>query len=101
MPPPANLAERAAAIVGGPFVLRDAPSLAAYGADALKQSHPPDLVVRPGNTQEISRIAAMCHELRVPLVVRGGGTGYTGGAVPTHGGVLLALERLNQILEID
>jgi len=101
VPPPANLAERAAAIVGGPFVLRDAPSLAAYGADALKQSHPPDLVVRPGNTQEISRIAAMCHELRVPLVVRGGGTGYTGGAVPTHGGVLLALERLNQILEID
>ena len=43
----------------------------------------------------------MCHELRVPLVVRGGGTGYTGGAVPTRGGIVLSLERLNRILEID
>jgi glycolate oxidase len=101
VPPPANLAERAAAIVGGPFVLADKASLDTYGADALKRSHPPDLVVLPGNTQEISQIAAMCHELRVPLVVRGGGTGYTGGAVPTHGGLVVSLERLKTILEID
>ena len=32
---------------------------------------------------------------------RGGGTGYTGGAVPVRGGVVLSLERLNRILEID
>ena len=38
---------------------------------------------------------------RVPLVPRGGGTGYTGGAVPMHGGVVLSLERMNRILEID
>ena len=37
----------------------------------------------------------------MPLVPRGGGTGYTGGAVPTRGGVVLSLERLNRILEID
>jgi glycolate oxidase len=34
-------------------------------------------------------------------VARGGGTGYTGGSVPTHGGVVLSLERMNRILEID
>ena len=39
--------------------------------------------------------------MRVPLVPRGAGTGYTGGAVPLHGGVVLSLERLNRILEID
>ena len=39
--------------------------------------------------------------MRVPLVVRGAGTGYTGGAVPTDGGVVLVVERLNRILEID
>ena len=39
--------------------------------------------------------------MRVPLVVRGAGTGYTGGAVPTEGGVVLSVERLNRILEID
>ena len=102
MPLSASLTERAAAIVGGPFVLfRQSLAPDAYGADALKKGHPPDLVALPANTREISQIAAMCHELRVPLVVRGGGTGYTGGAVPTHGGIVLSLERLNRILEID
>ena len=37
----------------------------------------------------------------MPLVVRGAGTGYTGGAVPTHGGIVLSMARLNRILEID
>ena len=37
----------------------------------------------------------------MPLVPRGAGTGYTGGSVPTRGGVVLSLERMNRILEID
>jgi glycolate oxidase len=52
-------------------------------------------------TQDVSDLARLCNEERVPLVVRGGGTGYTGGAVPLHGGVVMSLERLNRILEID
>src|SRR4029079_10350558 len=52
-------------------------------------------------TEEISTVARLCHQHRVPLVVRGAGTGYTGGAVPTHGGVVLSMERLTRILEID
>ena len=47
------------------------------------------------------RSCALCNEHRVPLVPRGGGTGYTGGSVPTRGGVVLSLERMNRILEID
>jgi glycolate oxidase len=88
-------------IVGADHVRRDASSLAAYGADALKIGHPADLVILPGSTREIAAIARLCHEMRVPLVVRGAGTGYTGGAVPTSGGVVLSVERLNRILEID
>ena len=72
-----------------------------YAADALGIGSPPDLVVLPANTQEISAVARLCNEHRVPLVVRGAGTGYTGGAVPTMGGVVLSMERLNRILEID
>jgi len=93
--------ERVVDIVGGPFVLQDAAAVAPYGADALKQPHAPDLVALPGSTQEISSLATLCDELRVPMVVRGAGTGYTGGAVPIRGGIVLSLERLNQILEID
>jgi glycolate oxidase len=98
---PSGFSSRVAGIVGDPYVLQDPSSLNAYGADALKQSYPPDIVVLPGSTQEVAAVAALCNEERVPLVVRGGGTGYTGGAVPTHGGVVMSLERLNRILEID
>ena len=70
-------------------------------SDALGQGHLPDLVVVPGSTAEIAAIARLCNEHRVPLVVRGAGTGYTGGAVPTSGGIVLSMARLNRILEID
>ncbi len=93
--------DRLRAIVGDEFVLTDAGALDTYGTDALKRGHPADVVVLPANTAEISAIAALCNETRTPLVPRGGGTGYTGGAVPVHGGVVLSLERLNKILEID
>jgi glycolate oxidase len=88
-------------VVGQAYVREDAESLSAYAADALDEGHPPDLVVVPATTTEISAIARLCTEHRVPLVVRGAGTGYTGGAVPTQGGVVLSLERLNRILEVD
>lgn len=88
-------------IVGGAFLKDDADALAVYGADALKRGHPPDLVALPGTTAEVSALARLCNERRVPLVVRGGGTGYTGGAVPVRGGLVISMERMNRIVEID
>jgi len=88
-------------IVGADYVRTDQASREAYGADAMKHGHPADVVVLPGSAAEIAAIARYCHETRTPLVPRGGGTGYTGGSVPVHGGVVLSLERLNRILEID
>ena len=100
-PLPSGFISRVAGIVGGPFVLQDPASRESYGTDGTKHGVPADLVVLPGSTQEISQIAVLCNRERVPMVVRGAGTGYTGGAVPTHGGVVLSLERMNRILEID
>ena len=57
--------------------------------------------MRPSTTDEVAAIARLCHQHRVPLTVRGGGTGYTGGAVPALGGVVLTMERFTRILEID
>ena len=88
-------------ITGPSFVRSDAASRDAYGADALRKGGRRMLVVLPGSTAEISAIARLCNDARVPIVPRGGGTGYTGGAVPLRGGILLSLERLNRILEID
>ena len=88
-------------IVGADHIRTDAASLEAYGVDALGQGHPPDLVVLPANTAQVAACARVCNDQRMPLVVRGAGTGFTGGAVPTRGGVVMAMERLNRILEID
>ena len=98
---PPTFAAQLERIVGAPHVRADAAILLEYGTDALKRGHPADLVVIPGSPAEISAIARLCHDLRVPLVVRGAGTGYSGGAVPTEGGVVLSVERLNRIVEID
>src|SRR6476659_1981339 len=88
-------------IVGDAHVRLDEASLQTYGVDALGKGHPPDVVVIPESTGQIASIARVCNAERVPLVVRGAGTGFTGGAVPTRGGVLLSMERLNRILDID
>jgi glycolate oxidase len=98
---PEDFAARLSDVVGREHVLDDPSALAAHAADALDQGHPPDVVVVPGSTREVAAIARLCNEHRVPLVVRGAGTGYTGGAVPTHGGVVLSMSRLNRIIEID
>ena len=88
-------------VVGAPFVTREAKALEAYGVDALRRGQPPELVVWPATTAEVAAVARLCDAARVPLTARGGGTGYTGGAVPTRGGVVLSLERLSRIIQID
>jgi glycolate oxidase len=98
---PASFIDAIVRVVGPDHVRRDAETRLAYGTDALKRGHPADLVVMPGSADEIAVIARLCHEMRVPLVPRGAGTGYTGGAVPLLGGLVLSLERLNRILDID
>lgn len=88
-------------IVGEGWIRADEAALDAYGQDALGQVHRPELVVLPADTAEVARVAAACHETRTPLVPRGAGTGYSGGAVPVCGGVVVSLERLNRIITID
>ena len=61
----------------------------------------PEVVVKPANTAEISLIMKLCSKAFVPITPSGGRTGLSGGMLPIHGGVILATDRLNQILEID
>ena len=93
--------DRLIARVGAAHVRTDAEAREAYGVDALKRGALADVVVLPATTAEVSGVVRLCAEHRVPVVPRGAGTGYTGGAVPIQGGVVLSLERMNRILEID
>jgi glycolate dehydrogenase FAD-linked subunit len=83
------------------YVRTDAASRESYGIDGTKHGRPADVVVLPDGTEQVSAVLQLCSEFNVPVVPRGAGTGYTGGAIPVRGGVVLSLERMNRILEID
>jgi FAD/FMN-containing dehydrogenase len=57
-----------------------------------------DVGVRPRNEDEIRRLVAMCAKLRVPITIRGTGTGNYGQSVPLRGGVLLDMTGYNAFL---
>jgi glycolate oxidase subunit GlcD len=60
------------------------------------------LLVRPGTAEEVAAVVAWCYERDVPIVPRGGGTGYAGGAVPTaEGSVVVSVDRLRAIRRFD
>src|SRR5688500_14011780 len=61
----------------------------------------PELVFLPTSAAEVQEIVHACHAHRVPFVARGAGTGLSGGALPVADGVVIALTRLNRILEVD
>jgi len=56
-----------------------------------------DLVVRPASEAEVLRIAAACVESKIPLTVRGAGTGNYGQCIPLKGGVILDTSKMNSI----
>jgi glycolate oxidase len=98
---PASFLESLRSIVGPDYLKTDEESRTTYGTDALKRGTPADAVVFPADTPQVSAVARLCNTHRAPLVPRGAGTGYTGGSVPSSGGVVLSLARMNRILEID
>ncbi|MDD4075649.1 MAG: FAD-binding oxidoreductase [Eubacteriales bacterium] len=64
-------------------------------------SHMPDALVRVMSTQEVSDVMRYANERRIPVVVRGSGTGLVGAGVPIEGGIMLETTGMNKILELD
>jgi glycolate dehydrogenase FAD-linked subunit len=60
-----------------------------------------DAVALPRSAEEVAEVVAWCYAHDVPVVPRGGGTGYAAGAVPLDGGVVVALERLARVRSFD
>jgi len=72
-----------------------------YGFDATNKVYLPDGVAFPGSAQEVSSILRLANERSFPVIPRGAGSGFTGGAVPIEGGVVLSTERMNRILSVS
>jgi FAD/FMN-containing dehydrogenase len=60
-----------------------------------------DAVIAPRSADEVVELVAWSYEHHVPLIPRGGGTGFAGGAVPVHGGVVVDMSRMNRILAFE
>lgn len=93
--------EKLKTIVGAENVLVEPSKVEPYGADAVKEKFPPEAVVFPETTKEVSEILKLANEVIFPVTARGGGVGYTGGAVPVDGGIVIGTDRMNKIIEIS
>ncbi|SFZ97925.1 (S)-2-hydroxy-acid oxidase [hydrothermal vent metagenome] len=89
-------------LVGKENVFDDKAHMIAYSYDATRTRFEPDAVVFPRDEEDISRILVYCNHHGIVITPRGAGSGFTGGALPTNGGITLAMEKhMNKILEID
>ena len=93
--------EKLRAIVGGENVVVDPEKVEPYGADAVKEKFPPEAVIFPESTVQIVAILKLANAYLFPVTARGGGVGYTGGAVPVDGGIVIGTDRMNRIIEIN
>lgn len=88
--------------VVGPHVLVDPDLVASYTVDWTGRfTGRTPAVVRPGSTEEVAGVIAVCRDLGAALVPQGGNTGLVGGSVPLGGEVVLSLRRLATLEPVD
>ena len=99
-----ELLNQFAAIVGEKHVIRDAAGMAGYMTEwrEIWVGKSP-LVMRPGSTEEVSRILKLASETGTAIVPQSGNTGLVGGQIPFEDGheLLLSLDRMTKILNVD
>jgi len=89
-------------IVGNDNVKSDKAHMIAYSYDATRTRFEPDAVVFPRDKHDVSNVLKYCNDNLIVIVPRGAGSGFTGGALPASGGILLSMERyMNKLIEID
>lgn len=83
-------------------LLNDEESLQKYSRDETEDiSVKPQLVIKPEKVEQISAILKYCNKHQIPVTPRGAGTGLSGGALPVFGGIVLSMEKFNNIIHID
>ncbi|MCX7918480.1 MAG: FAD-binding protein [bacterium] len=97
-----NIKQELMKLVGKENYFDSPEDLYVYGYDSTPLLHyPPEAIVRPANTAEISALVKLANQYKFPIIPRGSGTNLSGGSIPVQGGIVMILNRLNRILEID
>ncbi|NOZ28437.1 MAG: FAD-binding protein [Chloroflexi bacterium] len=87
--------------MGPDAVLHRPYDLMLYEYDGYVERATPDVVVLPRTTEQVVTAVRLANEAGMPFVARGAGTGLSGGAIPTSGGMVISLARMKKILHID
>ncbi len=88
-------------LLGSENVATDLQDLICYGYDATQMEFLPDAVVHPAGPEEVALVLKLANRELIPVFPRGAGSGFTGGALPKGGGIVLVTTRMNRILRID
>jgi glycolate oxidase len=89
-------------IVGPSYIFTDEATRRTYGQDETEDlNFPPQVVVKPANTEEVAQILKISNTYKIPTVPIGARTGLSGGALSIFGGIGISMERFNKIIEID
>jgi glycolate oxidase len=96
-----GLIEEFKAVVGDAYVVHEPEDLIVFEYDGSVDRALPLAVVLPATTEEVSGVVKAAHRHGLPIVARGAGTGLSGGAIAEQGGIVVALTRMTNILEID
>lgn len=107
---PTTLATDLTALLGERGVLSDPKSLKVFSKDAYYYSpvlraeledKQADVIAAPQSVEELREVVRYACERRIPITLRGAGTGNYGQCVPLHGGIVVSTHRLNRILDLD
>lgn len=88
-------------IVGADNITTEKQELLCYSYDATQMEFLPIAVVHPANAEEVAAVLKLANREKFPVFPRGAGSGFSGGALPKAGGIVLVTTRLNRILRID
>ena len=61
----------------------------------------PDWIVRPGSSEEVSKVLKIANYYKIPVHIWGGGSGSQGGALPMAGGIMMDMKRMSRLIELD
>eukprot|EP01119_Soliformovum_irregulare_P014469 TRINITY_DN3958_c0_g1_i1.p1 TRINITY_DN3958_c0_g1~~TRINITY_DN3958_c0_g1_i1.p1 ORF type:complete len:308 (+),score=109.00 TRINITY_DN3958_c0_g1_i1:155-1078(+) len=85
----------------GDRYMNDEASVEMYGKDqSFNRAIPPDVVVFPESTEEVSEIVKLCSQYKVPIVPFGSGTSLEGHITAIRGGVSISFQRMNSVIEV-
>ena len=99
---PLEVIDEQAELLGRTAVLSAHSDLVVFECDGFViEKNSPDVVVFPATTQQVAGVVRICNRYGLNFVPRGAGTSLAGGCLPVGGGVMIALTRMRQILEIN